>query len=97
MCKILDEWTARRKKYKENLFNYAVYDKGIYVLDKEKFVDGAPLKIAFINPFRKVFYWIYPIPEDIRSEIEEYARTRDVLYRGLPLFRIPPKRARWEL
>ena len=96
MYRILDEWTAERNKYKENLFNYVVCGKGIYVLDKDQYVDGVPLKIAFINPFRKIFYFIYPIPNDIRNEIEEYARTREFLYKGLPVFRIPPKRAKWE-
>lgn len=97
MCKILDEWTQERRAVKESFFHYVPYDQGIYVFDSRSVTAGVPKRIALITPYRKVFYFIGTIPDDIRSEITEYAETREIFYRGQAFFRLPPKRAAWEI
>lgn len=96
MCKILDEWTQERKAVKENFFHYVPYEKNIYVFDTRSVTAGVPKRIALITPYRKVLYFIYPIPPDIREELTEYAETREPYFHGIPFFKLPPKRARWE-
>lgn len=97
MCRILDEWTQERRAFKESFFRYVPYDKGIYVFDSRSVTAGTPKRIALITPYRHIYYFIHPVPQDIREEITEFAQTRDICYRGLPFFKIPAKRAGWEL